>query len=46
MDNYKSVSQYTLTFTQFEDTIAIWPLATMRPSKHIRNNKDLSWEEC
>ena len=44
-DNYKSVSQDTLAFTQLEDTIAIRPLAAMRPSKHIRNDEDLSWEE-
>ena len=45
VDNYKSISQDTLAFTQLKDTIAIRPLATMRPSKHIRNDKDLSWEE-
>lgn len=28
-DNYKSISQDTLAFTQLEDTIAIWPLAAL-----------------
>lgn len=45
MDNYKSISHDTLAFTQLEDTIAIRPLAALRPSKHIRNDEDLSWEE-
>ena len=30
---------------QLEDTIAIHPLAALRPSKHIRNDEVLSWEE-
>ena len=45
MDNYKSISHDTLVFMQLEDTIAIHPLAALRPSKHIRNDEDLSWEE-
>ena len=45
MDNYKSISHDTLTFTQLEDTIAICPLASLCPSKHTRNDEDLSWEE-
>lgn len=45
MDTGKSISHDTLAFTQLEDTIAIRPLAALRPSKHIRNDKDLSWEE-
>jgi cell division protein ZapA (FtsZ GTPase activity inhibitor) len=35
----------TLTFMQIEGTIAIHPLAMLRPSKQIRNDEDLSWEE-
>ena len=45
LDNYKSINQDTLAFTQLEDTIAIRPMAALRPSKHIRNDEDLSWEE-
>jgi hypothetical protein len=41
----KSVSHDTLTFAQVEDTIAICPLAVLRPSRNIRNNEDLSWVE-
>ncbi len=44
-DTSKSISQDTLTFTQLEDTIVIHPLAALRPSRTIRNNEDLSWEE-
>ena len=44
-DTNKSISQDTLAFTQVEGNIAIRPLATIRPSKHIRNDHDLSWEE-
>ena len=44
-DTSKSVSHDTLTFTQLGDTFAIRPLAAVRPSKHIRNDEDLSWEE-
>ena len=44
-DSNKSVSQDTLTFTQVGDTFAIRPMAALRPSKQIRNDEDLSWEE-
>lgn len=44
-DTNKSVSQDTLAFTQVGDTFAIRPMASLRPSKHIRNDEDLSWEE-
>ena len=44
-DTNKSISQDTLAFTQVEGNIAICPLAAIRPSKHIRNDHDLSWEE-
>ena len=44
-DSNKSVSQDTLTFTQVGDSFVIWPMAALRPSKHIRSNEDLSWEE-
>src|SRR6266702_3556577 len=44
-DTSKSISQDTLAFTQLEDTIAIHPLAALRPSRTIRNDEDLSWEE-
>ena len=41
----KLVSQDTMTFTQTGDTFAIHPMAALRPPRHIRNNKELSWEE-
>ena len=44
-DSNKSVSQDTLTFTQTGDSFAIRPMAALRPSRHIRNDEDLSWEE-
>jgi hypothetical protein len=44
-DTNKSISHNTLAFTQLSDTFTIHPMAALRPSKHIRNNKDLSWEE-
>ena len=44
-DSNKSVSQDTLTFTQVGDSFAIRPMAALRPSKQIRNDEDLSWEE-
>ena len=30
---------------QLEDTITIHPLASLRPSKNIHSNKELSWME-
>ena len=45
VDSNKSVSQDTLTFTQVGDSFVIWPMAALRPLKHIRSDKDLSWEE-
>jgi hypothetical protein len=44
-DTNKSISHDTLAFTQLEDTIAIRPLASLRPSKHILNDEELSWDE-
>ena len=44
-NNNKSVSHDTLTFTQLGDTFVICPMATMRPSRHIRNDENLTWEE-
>ena len=44
-DSNKSVSQDTLTFTQVGDSFMIRPMAALRPSKHIRSDEDLSWEE-
>jgi hypothetical protein len=44
-DTNKSISHDTLAFTQLGDTFAICPMAALRPSKHIRNDEDLSWEE-
>ena len=41
----KSITQNAPTFTQEEGTIAIRPLAAIRPSKHIRNDHGLSREE-
>jgi hypothetical protein len=44
-DTNKSISHNTLAFTQLGDTFAICPLAALRPSRHIRNDEDLTWEE-
>lgn len=44
-DVNRSVSHDALTFTQQGDTFAIRPLAGMRPSKHIRCDEELGWEE-
>ena len=44
-DSNKSVSQDILTFTQVGDSFAIRPMVAVRPSKQIRNDKDLSWED-
>ena len=44
-DSSKSVSHDTLAFTQVGDTFAIRPMAAIRPSKHIWNDKDISWED-
>ena len=44
-DSNKSISHDTLAFTQVGDTFAIRPMAAIRPSKHIRNDEDISWED-
>ena len=44
-DSNKSVSHDTLTFTQIQDTIAIRPMNSLRPSRNIRNDEELSWDE-
>ena len=44
-DTNKSVSNDTLTFTQQGDSFAIRPLAALKPSRHIRNDEELTWEE-
>ena len=44
-DTTKSISHDTLALTQIEDTITIHPLAVLRPPKHIRSIKELSWED-
>ena len=44
-DTNKSVSNDMLTFTQQGDSFVIHLLAALKPSRHIRNDKDLTWEE-
>lgn len=44
-DTSMSISQDTLAFAQVNNIISIQPMAAIRPSKHIRNDEDLSWEE-
>ena len=44
-DPHKSTSQDTMAITQFGDSLALRPLSSLRPSKHVRNDEDLSWEE-
>ena len=45
VDASKSISLDTLTLSQVGDTIAMRPLASLRPSKHVRSDEELSWEE-
>lgn len=44
-DSLRSVSQDTLAFTQLDDIITLRPLASVRPSKNVRSDGELSWEE-
>ena len=44
-DANRSASHDTLTFSQVGETFAMRPLAALRPSKHIRNDEELSWED-
>ena len=44
-DANKSASHDTLTFLQVGETFAMRPLAALRPSKHIRSDEELSWED-
>lgn len=44
-DANQSVSHDTLAFTQLQDTIAIRPMNSLRPSRNIRNDEELSWDE-
>ena len=44
-DANRSISNDTLTFTQMGNTFVIQPMAAIRLSKHIRNDKDISWED-
>ena len=45
IDAHKSISQDTMAITQLGDSLALRPLSSLRPSKHVRNDEDLSWEE-
>ncbi|KAH9013889.1 hypothetical protein EDB85DRAFT_1876724 [Lactarius pseudohatsudake] len=44
-DANRSISQDTLAFTQVEGTFAIRPLAAIKPSRNVRCDEELSWEE-
>ncbi|KAH9165592.1 hypothetical protein EDB89DRAFT_1858171, partial [Lactarius sanguifluus] len=44
-DSHKSISQDTMAFAQFEDTLALRPLAAVRPSQNICSDKNLSWDK-
>ena len=44
-DPNRSISLNTFGFTLLENTIALRPLAAQNPSKNIRNDAELSWEE-
>ena len=44
-DGHKSVGPDTMAITQLGDSFALRPLSAMRPSKNIRCDEDLSWEE-
>ena len=42
---HKSVNQDTMAITQLGDSFAFRPLSALKPSKNIRNDEDLCWEE-
>ncbi|KAH9045971.1 hypothetical protein EDB84DRAFT_1265768 [Lactarius hengduanensis] len=44
-DSHKSISQDTMAFAHFEDTLALRPLAAVRPSRNIRSDENLGWDE-
>ncbi|KAH9036083.1 hypothetical protein EDB84DRAFT_1437754 [Lactarius hengduanensis] len=44
-DANRSISQDTLVFTQVEGTFTIRPLAAIKPSRNVRCDEELSWEE-
>ena len=45
VDAHKSINQDTMAITQLGDSFAFRPMSALKPSKHIRNDEDLSWEE-
>ncbi|KAH9019637.1 hypothetical protein EDB85DRAFT_1873013 [Lactarius pseudohatsudake] len=44
-DSGKSIGQDTLAFTQLDDTIALRPMAAVKPSRYIKNDEDLTWDK-
>ncbi|KAF8259773.1 hypothetical protein EI94DRAFT_1706846 [Lactarius quietus] len=45
IDANKSINNDTLAFVQLGSSIAVRPMAAVKPSRHVRNDKDLGWEE-
>ena len=44
-DPNRSISLDTYAFTRLEDAIALRPMAAQRPSKNIREDHELAWDE-
>jgi hypothetical protein len=44
-DSNRPISHDTFGFTRLDDAFAIRPLSAQKPSKNIRSDEDLSWEE-
>ncbi|KAF8256932.1 hypothetical protein EI94DRAFT_1819667 [Lactarius quietus] len=45
VDANKLIDSNTLAFVQLGGSIAMHPMAAVKPSRHIRNDEDLGWEE-
>ncbi|KAF8267074.1 hypothetical protein EI94DRAFT_1701259 [Lactarius quietus] len=41
----RTFNNNALSLTQHEGSIALHPMASLKPSSHIRGNEELSWEE-
>ncbi|KAH9036586.1 hypothetical protein EDB85DRAFT_1888741 [Lactarius pseudohatsudake] len=44
-DSSKLIGQDTLAFTQLDDMIALCLMAAVKPSRYLKNNEDLTWDE-
>ena len=44
-ETHKPADHNIMAITQLGDSFAFCPLSSVRPSKHVRSDEDLSWEE-